>query len=140
MAGTRTMGTTLTMVKTGAEATDLVIADLTSIGEQTTEVEEIDVTTLDSPNGAKEYISGAQDAGTVEISGNVKTKTQATKLYSVFDAGAQRDFVVTYPNGDTLALTGYLSKFTFGEVTTDGLYTFGTALRLSGKPVFTESA
>ena len=42
MAGTRTMGTTLTMKKTGDEPDDTVIAHLTSIGEVNGEREEID--------------------------------------------------------------------------------------------------
>ena len=46
MAGTRTMGTTLTMKKAGDEPDDTVIAHLTSIGEVNGEREEIDVTTL----------------------------------------------------------------------------------------------
>ena len=37
MAGTRTMGTTLTMKKAGDEQADTVIAHLTSIGEVTGE-------------------------------------------------------------------------------------------------------
>ena len=64
MAGIQAMATSLKMVKSGSEPDDLVIAHITSIGEQASEAEEIDVTTLDSPNRAKEYIQGAKDAGT----------------------------------------------------------------------------
>lgn len=140
MAGIRAMGTKLTLKKQGSETEDLVIANLTSIGEQSTEIEEIDVTTLDSPGGAKEFISGTKDPGSIDMAGNAKTEGQVDKLYSVFKAGDNREFEIEYPNGDTLALEGYLSKFTFGEVTTDGLYTFGLSLRLSGLPEFTEHA
>ena len=61
MAGKLTMGTSLTMTKAGSEATDTVIKSLTSIGSVSGEGDEIDVPTLDSPNGAKEYIQGAVD-------------------------------------------------------------------------------
>ena len=71
MAGTRTMGTTLTMKKAGDEPDDTVIAHLTSIGEVNGEREEIDVTTIDSPNGAKEFISGVVDFGSFDVAGNV---------------------------------------------------------------------
>ena len=138
MAGIQTIGTTFTMKKIAGEDKDMVVANLTSIGEQSTEIEEIDVTALDSPNGAKEYIAGAMDSGTVDIEGNVKTKGQVTTLDNVFTSRKNRDFVVCYPNGDMLKLNGYISTFKFGEATTDGLYTFGFTLKLSGKPEFVE--
>ena len=81
MAGTRTMGTTLTMKKAGDEQADTVIAHLTSIGEVTGEREEIDVTTLDSPNGAKEFISGVVDFGSFDVAGNVIDGVQVSALW-----------------------------------------------------------
>ena len=67
MAGLPAMATKLIMVKSGSEASDLDIAHLKSIGDQSTEADEIDVTTLDSPNRAKEFIQGAKDAGTMDF-------------------------------------------------------------------------
>ena len=138
MAGIQAMGTSLTLKKKGSEGSDLVIANLSSIGEQSTEIEEIDVTTLDSPNGAKEYISGAKDSGSIEVTGNVVDEAQLVTLASVFNSGENRDFLITYPSTSTLAVTGYISKFTYGENTTDGLRTFSFSIRLSGAPVFTK--
>ena len=70
MAGIQAMATSLKMVKSGSEQADLVIAHITSIGEQASEAEEIDVTTLDSPNRSKEFIQGAKDPGSIEVAVN----------------------------------------------------------------------
>ena len=137
MAGTRTMGTTLTMKKAGSETADTVIAHLTSIGEVTGEREEIDVTTLDSPNGAKEFISGVVDFGSFDVAGNVIDGVQVSTLYDVFNGQQNRDFEIQTPSGTVLALNGYFSSFGFGEKTTDGLDTFKATIRVSGTPTYT---
>jgi hypothetical protein len=67
MAGVQTMATSLKLIKADSEPSDTVLAHLVSIGEQGSEAEEIVVTTLDSPNRAKEFIQGAKDAGTIEV-------------------------------------------------------------------------
>ncbi len=140
MAGTRTMGTTLTMKKAGDEAADTVIAHLTSIGEVNGEREEIDVTTLDSPNGAKEFISGVVDFGSFDIAGNVIDGVQVSALYDVFNGQQNRNFEIQTPSGTKLALNGYFSSFGFGEKTTDGLDTFKATIRVSGAPVYTSAS
>ena len=139
MAGQRTMGTTLKTTATGSEAEDLVLAHLQSIGEQSSELEEIDVTTLDSPDGAKEYIPGGEDAGSVEVTANNCTDGQVAKLLAIKDARQVREWVETYPSGATLTYDAYISAFTFGEATTDGLATVSFTLRLSGKPEYAEA-
>lgn len=139
MAGKRTMGTSLTMVKAGSESADLVLAHLQSIGEQATEAEEIDVTTLDSPNGAKEFIQGAKDAGSIEIVANNCGDGQVEALKSVFGSGTKRSWIETYPNGATLEFDAYIASFNFGEATTDGLMTISLSLRLSGEPTYSET-
>ena len=140
MAGTRTMGTTLTMKKAGDEQADTVIAHLTSIGEVTGEREEIDVTTLDSPNGAKEFISGVVDFGSFDVAGNVIDGVQVSALYDVFNGQRNRDFEIQTPSGTKLTLNGYFSSFGFGEKTTDGLDTFKATIRVSGAPTYTSAS
>ena len=134
MAGTRTMGTTLTMKKAGDEQADTVIAHLTSIGEVTGEREEIDVTTLDSP------ISGVVDFGSFDVAGNVIDGVQVSALYDVFNGQQNRDFEIQTPSGTKLALNGYFSSFGFGEKTTDGLDTFKATIRVSGAPTYTSAS
>lgn len=140
MAGTRTMGTTLTMKQAGDEPADTVIAHLTSIGEVNGEREEIDVTTLDSPNGAKEFIAGVVDFGSFDIAGNIVDGVQVSALYAVFNGQQNRNFEIETPSGTKLTLSGYFSAFGFGEKTTDGLDTFKATVRVSGAPQYTPAS
>ena len=113
------MGTALKMVKTQDEAADLVIAHITSIGEQEGSSDEVDVTTLDSPNRAKEFIQGAKDAGSIEVAINNCLDGQIAALRAVYESGAVRQWVETYPDdGATLTYSGYISSFKHGEATT----------------------
>lgn len=140
MAGIQAMATSLKMVKTGSEANDLVIAHITSIGEQSSEAEEIDVTTLDSPNRSKEFIQGAKDPGSIEVAVNNCFDGQVETLRSVYQSGAVRQWVETYPDdAGTLTYSGYISALKFGEATPDGLVTANFTIRLSGEPVYAEA-
>ncbi len=139
MAGVKAMGTSLTLKKAGDETDDLILAHVASIGEQTTEREEVDVTTLDSPDGAKEYIAGAKDAGSIDVEINNCYDGQAAKLDAVFDGDEVRDWVITYPKGATLTFKAFIASLSYGEATTDGLLTTNITLRLSGKPVYKEA-
>lgn len=140
MAGIQAMATSLKMVKSGSEANDLVIAHITSIGEQSSEAEEIDVTTLDSPNRSKEFIQGAKDPGSIEVAVNNCFDGQVETLRSVYQSGAVRQWVETYPDdAGTLTYSGYISALKFGEATPDGLVTANFTIRLSGEPVYAEA-
>ena len=140
MAGIQAMATSLKMVKTGSETDDLVIAHITSIGEQSSEAEEIDVTTLDSPNRAKEFIQGAKDAGSIEVAINNCFDGQIAALKAVYASGAIRQWIETFPDdAGTLTYSGYISALTFGEATPDGLLSATITIRLSGEPVYTEA-
>ena len=93
MAGIQAMATSLKMVKANQESEDLVLAHITSIGEQASEAEEIDVTTLDSPNRAKEFIQGAKDAGSIEVSLNNCFDGQVEALKAVYASGEVRQWI-----------------------------------------------
>lgn len=140
MAGIQAMATSLKMVKTQDEQADLVLAHITSIGEQASEAEEIDVTTLDSPNRAKEYIQGAKDSGSVEVAVNNCFDGQVEALKAVYASGAVRNWVETFPDDKgTLSYSGYISSLKFGEATPDGLLSVNITIRLSGDPVYAEA-
>ena len=139
MGATRTMGTTLTKIKSGSESTDLKIANLTSIGEIGVESEEIDATDLDSPNGYKEFIAGSKDAGEVSLSGNIKDESSVEKMLALAESQSMEQWKVEYPSGATWTFSGFVKSFKDGEKSTDGLATFSAAIRISGKPTYTAS-
>lgn len=137
---TRTMGTTLTKVKSGDEQEDLRIANLTSIGEIGVESEEIDATDLDSPNNYKEFIAGSKDAGEVSLAGNIKDESNVEKMLALAESQSVETWNVEYPSGAKWQFSAFVKSFKDGEKTTDGLATFTATLRISGKPVYTKSA
>lgn len=139
MAKSQTMGTTLTLIKAGAEPTNLVLEALKSIGEITGEKEEIDVTTLDSVDG-KEFLSGAADWGSQDIEALIKDESQVIKLRALFDSGMVRDWEILTPAKLKIAYKAFVKSFTYGEKTTDGIDGYKFTLRLTGKPVFSKVA
>lgn len=137
---TRTMGTTLTKVKSGEEPEDLRIANLTSIGEIGVESEEIDSTDLDSPDNYKEFIAGSKDAGEVSLAGNIKDESNVEKMLALAESQSVEKWIVAYPSGAKWQFSAFVKSFKDGEKTTDGLASFTATLRISGKPVYTKSA
>ena len=63
----RAQGTTLKF--TPKDKTQVTVGMLRSVGEIAPDSEEIDVTTLDSTGGYREYVQGLRDAGEVELTG-----------------------------------------------------------------------
>lgn len=137
---TRTIGTTLTKVKSGDETADLRIANLTSIGEIGVESDEIDATDHDSPDDYKEFIAGFKDAGEVAIAGNIKDESNVEKMLALAESRSIEKWIVKYPSGAKWEFRAFVKSFKDGEKTTDGLATFTASLRISGKPTYTKSA
>lgn len=139
----RAMGTSLTKKKSGSEIEDWKVGSLTSIGEIGVEISEIDVTTLDSPDGAKEYISGDIDAGECAIAGYIKKaadEATVTKMMSLISAGTVEKWAVDFPSKAKWEFDAFVKSFKTTEETTDGLIGFNATLRISGLPVYTPSS
>ena len=138
----RAIGTSLTKIKSGSEANDWVIGSLTSIGEIGVEIGEIDVTTLDSPNKASEFIPGEIDAGECSLAGYIKKaddETTVTKMMALIQSNAVEAFKVEFPSGAKWSFNAFVKSFKTAEATTDGLVGFNATLRLSGLPTYTPS-
>ena len=137
MSAQSSMGTTLTKTKSGVESTDLVIADLTSIGEIGVESEEKDVTTLDSANGYKEYIAGLKDAGEVSLAGIIKSETSMEAMLALAESQSVEEWTVEFEGGATWVFDAFVKSFKEAESTVDGVRGFSASLRISGAPVYT---
>lgn len=136
---TRTMGTTLKKSKSGSETADLLIANLTSIGEIGVESDEIDSTDLDSPDNYKEFIAGSKDAGEVALAGNIKDESNVEKMLALAESQSIEEWTVTYPSGAKWVFNAFVKSFKDGEKTPDGLASFTASLRISGKPTYTRA-
>ena len=108
MAVSNSQGTTLKF--TPEDGTQVTVGKLTSVGEIQPEAEEIDITTLDSEGGYREFMQGFRDSGEVELSG----------------------YHVTF--------TGFIKSHTVGSAEVDGAIGFGAVVRISGPVVVTEAA
>lgn len=136
MAAEKSFGATLTKVKSGSEPTDTLIAGLTSIGAVGGESEEIDVTTLDSPDGYKEFIAGLKDSGSVPVEGFIKDESNVSALKALFEAQVLESWIVTFVSGSKWTFTAFVKSFKEAETKVDGARGFTAELRISGASEF----
>lgn len=137
MAAEKSLGTTLTKTMSGSEIADLLIADLTSIGEVGVESSEVDVTTLDSTGGYKEYIAGFKDAGEVSLEGIIKSEDAMEAMLALAESQALEEWTIETTSGSTWVFDGFVKSFKEGESTVEGVRTFTGSIRVSGAPTYT---
>lgn len=137
MAAEKSLGTTLTKTKSGSEEADLVIANLTSIGEIGVESSEIDVTTLDSDSGYKEYIAGFKDAGEVSLAGIIKSEDAMEAMLALAESQELEEWTIETESGSTWVFDGFVKMFKEAEATVEGVRGFSASIRVSGAPSYT---
>ncbi|MCL2631517.1 MAG: phage tail tube protein [Coriobacteriia bacterium] len=138
----KAMGTSLTKKMNGTETTDWVVGSLTSIGEIGIEISEEDITTLDSPDQAKEYLPGDIDAGELSITGIIKKaddEQTVVKMTTLIKNSAVEEWTVKFPSGAKWDFKAFVKSFKTDEASTDGMVGFSGTLRISGLPVYTPS-
>lgn len=128
-AATRSIGTKLQI------GLDLV-ADLSSIGSPSMTSEELDVTTLDSQGGFREFIASFTDPGEVPISGFfVPGDVGQAALYAALKSKDIQSFEIIYPAslGASWTFEGFVSSFSVTSETEDAIG-FEATIRVSGEP------
>ena len=127
-----------TKLKIGTNA----VAGLTSIGGLEVSADTIDVTTLDSVDGYREYIGGLKDAGEVAISGffDQTDTTGQQALLTALESGAETAMSIVFPEaiGYTWSFNAIVTKFATGAELEDAV-TFESTLKVSGKPTLAAS-
>ena len=138
MAATRSQGTTLKFTPAGGA--QVSVGRLTSVGEIQSDFEALDVTTLESEGGYREYIQGLRDAGEVELSGfyDAEDAGQAA-LRAAYDSGAAGAFEVNFPDGSKVNFSGFVKGHTVGSAEVDGAIGFGAVVRITGAVRMTEA-
>ena len=128
---TKAQGTVLKFKPAGGEQT--VVGRLTSVGEITPDSEEIDVTTLDSEGGCREFLQGYRDSGEVELAGyHEKNDAGQSALRSAFAAGKAGEVDICFADGTTVGFTAFVRSHTIGAAEVDGAVGFGAVLRITG--------
>ena len=115
------------------------VGSLVSIGEIACDSEEIDVTTLDSEGGYREYIQGYRDAGMVKLEGfhDAGDAGQAA-MRAAFDSGKNGDAVIAFPDGSEARFKCFVKSYAMGAAKVDGAVGFSAAVRISGGVEFVE--
>lgn len=139
MAATRAQGTTLKFTPDGGQQT--TVGRLTSVGEIQPDSEEVDVTTLESAGGYREYIQGFRDSGEVELNGYYDAGDGGQKaLRAAYAAGTMGEFEVAFSDGTKVNFSGFVKRHTIGAAEVDGAIGFGAVVRISGAVTVTEAA
>lgn len=118
------------------------IGDLSSIGSPNITQEELDVTTLDSEGGYREFIAGFKDPGEVAISGFfVPADAGQDALYAALDSGNVQDFEIVYPAdlGVSWSFQGIVTAYNVTAELEDAIALEAT-IRVSGKPTLNRDA
>lgn len=129
-----------TTIKTGIN----LIGEITSIGGPSLDSDIVDVTTLASTDGYKEFIQGFRDGGEVPIAGNMypaDTLGQAA-LLTDFNAGTLGSYTITFPTsmGATWTFSALVKSFKAGDADVGGALKFEAVFKISGKPSFNVTA
>lgn len=127
---TKSLGTTFTF-------NDTLVGTLSSISEINCESEMIDVTTLDSPDGCRQFIPGAKDPGEIRLSGfHVKGEAGQNALRAAYDSESSGTACITFPDGTKATFPALVKAHALGAAQVDGAIQFTCVLRANGKVVF----
>jgi len=126
----RAVGTTLTI---GANS----VVGLTSIGGLELSAESIDVTTLSSDGGYREFIGGFKDGGEVSVSGFFEPgdTTGQMAMYNAFESGSTDSYSIIFPSelGASWIFNGVVTGFSTGAELEEAV-SFEATIKVSGKP------
>jgi len=125
-----------TKIKIGA----VYVAKLTKIGVPKLTKEKIDVTTLDSAGGYREYIGGFRDSGELDIEGYATGDAGQTTLKSNYESDDNVSFTIEFSNGRTCTFDGYVSEYEEGEATMNEAVKIKAKLTVSGVVDYAETA
>ena len=124
---------------TPADGEQTVVGSLAAIGEITSDSEEIDVTTLDSEDGYREYVQGYKDAGVVSVEGyHTSGDAGQAALRKAYADGRAGTAEIVFPDGAAAKFKAYVKSYTIGAAKVDGAVGFSAALPITGGVEFTE--
>jgi len=127
MAKTRSYGTAVTVGGTA-------IGGLTDVVPGGADVNFVDMTTHDSPDGWKEFLGGLKDGGTLELTGAFDiANTGQTALRT--NLGELEAIVVTFPNDATATFDGIIGGFSTSAPMDDKVE-FSCSIKITGDVVY----
>lgn len=130
--GKRALGTTLSIDSTA-------VGGLTSISGVEVTADTIDVTTLDSTDGYREFIGGFVDGGEVSAEGYMSDKGTAEATIAGYVGATEKSCEIAFSNGAKWAFDGVVTGFST-NADLEGVIGFSITIKVSGKPTFTAGA
>lgn len=130
---TRSLGTKLLI---GLESAAKPVGGLKSIGSPSISQETIDVTTLDSDGGYREFLGSFKDGGEVSISGFfVPQDNGQAAMYAALETGDVQDFEIKFPPGMKASwkFKGVVTAYQTSSELEDAV-SFESTIKVSGKP------
>lgn len=128
---TSAQGTVLKFTPAGG--VQVVVGKLTSVGAIASDSEPVDVTTLDSEGGYREYMQGFRNPGEVELTGfHEKGDAGQAALRSAYASGEAGAFEVAFADGTAVSFTAFVKGCTIGAAAVDGAVGFAAVLKLTG--------
>jgi len=98
----------------------------------------IDVTTLSSPNGFKQFIAGLADPGTFDVEGYFDTSDSGQNaLYNKFVGGTVDNYTLTFPAvvGASWTASCFIKDLDIGmDADTTKALTFKASIQINGQP------
>lgn len=138
----RALGTKFNIGK-GPTPAPVPVGNLSSIGGLELSADTIDVTTLDSVGGYREFIAGFKDAGEVALEGilDATTGKGQKEIYDLFESGDVSDFQIVFPTESkaTWDFKGVVTGFSTSADLEDPL-AFSATIKVSGAPTLTITA
>lgn len=115
------------------------VGSLSSIGEIAADSKEIDVTTLDSAGGYRQYIQGYKDAGSLKLEGFLDSGDAGqAALMTAYASGAAGTAEIAFPDGSGAEFSAFVKGYSIGAAEVDGAVRFGAELRITGTVTFSE--
>ena len=128
---TNAQGTILKFTPAGGEP--VAVGKLSSVGAIAPDSEAVDVTTLDSEGGYRQYMQGFKNAGEIAVSGfHEKGDAGQKALRDAFDDGRPGDVEVAFPDGTKAVFSAFVKSCSLGAAEVDGPVGFGAVLRVTG--------
>lgn len=137
----KSVGTTLKVASGTGSSSSATVGKLKSIGAINPTADEIDVTTLDSSGGYKDYLQGFKDGGEVSCEGFLAYGDAGqAQVVTLFDSGDKKTWTVEYPDGTKASFSAYVKGYTIGDAAVDGAVNFALNLRVCGAVTITAAS
>ena len=107
------------------------IAEVTNISGPGMTRDLIEVTSLDSTDGYREFIAGFRDGGNVVLSMNY-TRAGLDEFLADFESDVIQNYEIVLPDGTSLEFEGFVQEFPL-TIPTDSQITMETTIKVSGK-------